>query len=180
MNVQVKNTKSCVTIDAADVLRDLNAADSGYKVKKVIEAVYSQDCTDSDSAFACPVSLDWKLFYRIVERENEFHLDHDAAAYYCTNLVETKLKHMWACRSQKVNQIWAEYEDFRTAVFMMIKAQLNPEVNKKGKVVGWDKSVNDNFLAYLIPQIMTSPCFMTMVIVEFTIHSPISPFRRCM
>ena len=155
MNVQIKNTKIVAAeVSASEVIDALNDADTAFKAQEALHRLYGDSSEDADKAFTSPVELDWNLFYKAVEKEKEFHLEHDASAYYAINLVETKLKHMWSTKDQGPKK-WSEYDDFRTAVWAMIRQKLSPSVNKKGKTVGWDPSINDNFLAFIIPEIRT-------------------------
>ncbi len=133
----------------------LFSAKTQSEAKAVFDSVFSMDASTVTSSFKSPVECSWEIFYPMVEKENEFKLDHKASAYYVMNLLEPKLKVMWNKKDILPIKKWSEYGDFLTDVWGQIYTKLTPKLNKKGKIEGWDKSTNDNFLAYILPEIRT-------------------------
>ena len=142
-------------IPADRFLSELNEADTQFRVSQVLEKVYSFEASSTGQAFKSNVENSWDVFYKMKEKEDELHMEHGASAYYVMDLISPKLHKLWLSKETMGIKKWSEYGDFLTAVWCQINSKLNLKENKKGKIEGWDKDKNDNFLAYIIPEIRT-------------------------
>ena len=140
---------------SVEFMQSLLDADTTSEAKDLLATVYSGNSETTATAFTSQVESKWDVFYAMLATENKFSLEHNASAYHVIGLIEPKLKGVWAKRDALPLKKWSSYDDFKVDVFIMIHEKLSPVVNKKGNTVGFDMEKNDNFLAYISPELNT-------------------------
>lgn len=88
--------------------------------------------------------LGWDTFYVVREIEEKFVLGNFASSYIATSLAFPKISKMYASIAANCGQ---DKGDFCSKVLENISSNVIPK---------WDKSKNDNFFAYLLPNLRTT------------------------
>lgn len=112
----------------------------------LISFVYPLDASSTDDFYSSSSiqDLSWNSFYAIVDLEEQYELGHFSSAYVATSLVLPKISKMYVSISRNCSQ---DKGDFCSKVFMNICDNIIPK---------WDKNKNDNFFAFLQPNLRTS------------------------
>lgn len=111
----------------------------------VLHLAYPTDNMSSDNFFHSSGirDLSWESFYAVREIEEKYDLSCYVSAYLATTLAYPKISSYYAEMAANCHQ---EKSDFCSRVYLMTMCKLIPE---------WDKSKNDNFLAYMLPNLRT-------------------------
>lgn len=110
----------------------------------VLNFAVSHDTSNAEKFYKPNIEdVTWKSFYAARELEEKFELSDFVSAYLATSLAKPKIKSFYSEISGNVNQ---DLDDFFSRTMVMIGEKLIP---------AWDKQKNDNFFAYLQPNLRT-------------------------
>lgn len=127
-------------------LSRLYAVTDSASAKRVLDEVMHCDTSDFKNMFkpTIPFALTWDIFYKMVEVEDRFDLNHYDSAYVGIVLSKPKFEQIWNKPSVRNN--YCGIEDFFQDLYI---TAANSIINK------WDSSINDNFFAYFTPEMQT-------------------------
>lgn len=116
------------------------------EARLLLSEVYPKSVKSTDDFYTTSGidDLGWDSFYVVRDIEDEFHLGNFASSYIATNLSFPKISKMYASIAANCGQ---DKGDFCSKVLENISTTVIPK---------WDKSKNDNFFAYLLPNLRTA------------------------
>jgi hypothetical protein len=128
-----------------DFIQKLANAKSAEDVRIVLGFVYPTDCSTGDAFYKSSgiEDLNWATFYAVREAEEKYDLGCFASAYIATSLAYPKIGKIYG---EMANTCISGKDDFGSRVFELLTNDLIPK---------WDKNKNDNFFAYLQPNLQT-------------------------
>lgn len=128
-----------------EFLLRVQAVESEAEALEVTALIYP-DSADSSEVFyraSAIKNMDWQSFYAVREMEEKFHIGAFSSAYIAVVLSFPKISYYYSQIAPYTNQ---EKGDFCGRVLDMTVTKLIPE---------WDKEKNDNFFAYMMPNLLT-------------------------
>lgn len=116
------------------------------EARLLLSEVYPKSIKSTDDFYTTSGidDLGWDSFYVVREIEDELHLGNFASSYVATNLSFPRISKMYASIAANCRQ---DKGDFCSKVLENISINIIPK---------WDKSKNDNFFAYLLPNLRTT------------------------
>ena len=110
-----------------------------------ISGAYPTSFGTSDSFYHSSgiADLGWDAFYAVRDVEEKFHLGCCVSAYIATCLAYPRIGKLY---SEMANNCTSSKEDFCSKVFELLMTDIIPK---------WDKTINNNFWAYLQPNLLT-------------------------
>lgn len=132
-------------ITQEEFLEKLDNVTNQSQADKVLHLAYPTDNMSSDNFFHSSGirNLSWKSFYKVKEIEDKFQMGYYVSAYLATALAYPKISQHYTDIAPNCHQ---EKSDFCSRVYLMTMCKLIPE---------WDIEKNDNFLAYMLPNLRT-------------------------
>lgn len=130
----------------ADFLLKLSEVENEEDARLLLGVVYPTSVKSTDDFYTTSgiEDLGWDSFYAVREVEEKFNLGNFASSYIATNLAFPKISKMYASIAANCGQ---DKGDFCSKVLENISTTVIPK---------WDKSKNDNFFAYLLPNLRTA------------------------
>ena len=131
-------------ITTENYLKQIELCKTQLEAERISNQIYVLANTTSEGFFKAPFTLTWEIFYKLLELENVYHLSNFASAYVAVVLIKPKLSANWLKRANVKK--WSDFDDYCNEIYYHIAQNVIPK---------WDKEINDNFLAYLTPELLT-------------------------
>lgn len=130
----------------AEFLERLKTIKNPEEANLLLFEVYPKSVKSTDDFYTTSgvKDLGWDSFYAVRDVEDKFGLGNFASSYIATNLAFPKISKMYASIAANCGQ---DKGDFCSKVLENISTNVIPK---------WDKSKNDNFFAYLLPNLRTT------------------------
>lgn len=125
-------------------LKQIELCKTQLEAERISNQIYSLANTTSEGFFKAPFALTWEVFYKLLELEKIYNLSNFASAYIAVVLTKPKLSANWLKRTNVKK--WSDFEDYCNEIYYHIAQVVIPK---------WDKERNDNFLAFLTPELLT-------------------------
>lgn len=129
---------------AEQFLKEIHLCKTQLEAERIVNQIYVLANTTSEGFFKLPFPINWDVFYELLNLEQKYHLSNFGSAYVAVAFVKPKLSLNWSKRTNIKK--WSDFEDYCNEVYYHIAENVIPS---------WNKNINDNFLAYLTPELLT-------------------------
>lgn len=109
--------------------------------------VENTDATSTRAALSSAIPPTWSMFYELLKMEKKFGIPHTGTAIVCVDLCTVLIgKYFVSKKNGNTGNNRADMDDFAMALY---EAMISGTIDK------YDPNVNDNFLAFISPEMRT-------------------------
>ena len=122
-------------------------ASSSAEAMQIANLVYGMDASTSKNALSSAIKPSWTMFYELLKMENKFGIPHAGTALVAVDLCSVLVG---KCFVSKKNGNSGDnrggFDDFTSSLYIALR---------DGIIDKYDENINDNFLAFLYPEMRT-------------------------
>ncbi len=146
----VNKKKKGASMSSEEFISGLNEQNTQREAEEFINNhLYGPRSDSTANSYKPAIPPTWNIFYNLLMVELKFGITkHFASSYLLMSLMMPRLCNLWYTKTNGVDHRWASMDDFLTACFLWFSKYLEPCVDEKGKVCGFDPNINPNILPF--------------------------------